>query len=113
MADSQRSGAVEALGQLAQASALGSKTGEGVLDNGVLYVVLTQLRTKRGILSHGDALIVHEDAAGGPLELLGHLSHDSLLGFQDICVRHLGFTSREIMKKRCFRAQRRTQREIT
>jgi len=95
VADGQRSGAIQAVRQLAQAGALSGKTGEGVLHNSVLHVVLAELVTKSGILSHGDALIVYQDTGGGVLQLLSQLGHNGLLCFQDICVRHLGFTSRE------------------
>ena len=46
-----------------------------------------------GILSHGDPLVVHQDAAGGILELFSELGHDGLLLTEDLCVGHLCFTS--------------------
>ena len=95
MAQSQRSGAVQALAQLTQTGALHGEPGQGVLHNGVLNLVLTQLVAESGIFRHSDALIVDQDAGGGVLQLLGQLGHNGLLRFQNFCVGHLGFTSRE------------------
>ena len=65
---------------------------------GVLNTILAQFSAKSGILSHGDALVVHQDAGGGVLQLLGKLSHDGLLRFQDCCVRHCVFHLQRIIK---------------
>ena len=83
------------VGQIAQAGILSSKAGEGVLDDSVLHVVLAELVAQSGILSHGDALVIHQHTAGGVLQLFGQFSHNGFLLFQNRCVRHFGFTSRE------------------
>ena len=87
-ADGQRRGAVELIIQLVQTAVVECKAQQGVLDDGVLDVVFTALGTQRGILCHGDALVIHKDAGSRVLHLLGQSRHDRLLFRQYFCVGH-------------------------
>ena len=92
------------------AAVVDGETDQGVLHDGVIHVVLAQLGAQSGILGHGDALIVHQNAAGGALNLLSQISDDSLLLAENLCVRHVGFTSRKI---KCCSASKDTKQHKT
>jgi len=92
----QGSGAVEHGIHLLQTDIVDGETHQGVLHDGVVQLVLAALGAQSGVLSHSDSLVVHKHAAAGGLELLGQLGHDGLLLAENLCVRHLEFTSVEI-----------------
>ena len=92
-ADSKSSGAVQNGIQSLEADFLGGKASQGVLDNGILHVVLSQLSTQLGVVFDSDALVVHQDAGRSILQLLDHAGNNCLLFSENFCVRHACFTS--------------------
>ena len=88
VADSQRSGAVQQTIQIFQTGVVESKAQQGVLDNGIINVVLTALLTQSGVFLNGNALVVDEDAGGGILDLLGQLlDGDAVTVIKDLKVK--------------------------
>lgn len=94
VAGGERGRAVQHAVESVQTQAVQRQAGQGVLDDGILHVVLPQLAAERGILRHGDAPVVHEDAAARVADALSQLRDDGLLLAENFCVRHcFGFTS--------------------
>ena len=62
-------------------------------------IILAQLGAQSGVLSHGDALVVHQHAAGGTLQLLLQSGHDGLLLRKDLCVRHIWFHLQKLLAR--------------
>ena len=87
--DRQSGGAVQVFVQRLEAQLLGSKADQGVLDDSVLNASFTQLTAQLGIILNVDALIVDQHAGGRILDLLYQRRNQSLLFFQNFCIRHL------------------------
>ena len=88
ISQSQRSGAIQQIIQIVQASVVESKAQQGVLHNRIIHAALTALLTQSGVFLNGNTLVVDNDACGSLLDLLGQLGNDGLLLGKDLCVRH-------------------------
>ena len=75
--------------QRLEAQFLSGKADQGVLDDRVLNACLAQLTAELGIIFNIDALVVDQYASGRILDLLYQRRNQSLLFFQNLCIRHL------------------------
>ena len=87
--DRQSGGTVQVLVQRLEAQFLSGKADQGVLDDRILNACFTQLTAELGIILNVDALIVDQYACGRILDLLYQGRNQSLLLFQNLCIRHL------------------------
>jgi large subunit ribosomal protein L1 len=111
ISQSQRSGAVQQIIQIVQASVVESKAQQGVLHNRIIHAALTALLTQSGVFLNGNTLVVDDDACGSLLDLLGQLGNDCLLLGKDLCVRHTWFHLHENLRRTSVRlGQRRSKR---
>ena len=84
----ERSRTIEQITHCLEAGVLERKAGQGVLDDGILHVILTQLGAQLGVFIDGDALVVDEHAGAGALEPFSQSGDDRLLLAENFCVRH-------------------------
>ena len=96
-ADRDSGHTVEVLLHVAVANCLTSAAGHGVLDNHILHACFTQSLTQSGVVLNRDALVVHENAGNGVLDLLCQFSHSLLLLLENHFAGHFFFTSRNVM----------------
>ena len=80
-------GAIHMGSQLTQASLLGSAAQNVILDNSILNACFTQFATQLGVISHGDAAVIDQDAGSGILHLFCQSSNLLLFLFENISVR--------------------------
>ena len=86
--------------QLAQTGAVQRTADQSVLHNGILHSGFAQFVTELRVLRHCDALVIHQNAAGGVLQGVDQPGHDGLLLTQNLCVRHIGNSPPEIFMAR-------------
>ena len=91
-AGSERSRTVEQIAHRLETGVLERKAGQGVLDDGILHVILTQLGAQLGVFIDGDALVVDEHAGAGAVEPFSQSGDDRLLLTENFCVRHSVFS---------------------
>ena len=63
MADGQGRGAVEGAVHLLHTDTVDGEADQGVLHNGIVHLILAALGAQGGVFSHGDTLVVHQNAA--------------------------------------------------
>ena len=85
----QSGSAVQVLFQTFKAQLLRRKADQGVLDDHILNACFTQLTAELGIILNVDALVIDQHAGRRILDLLYQRRNQSLLLFQNLCIRHL------------------------
>ena len=85
----QGRGAIEDTVQLTHTNLVDGAADQGILHDRILHPIFAQLMPQGGILSHGDALIVHEHTGAGALQGVHQRRDNGLLFTENLCVRHL------------------------
>ena len=112
----QRSGAVEDVVETAHPQLVQSLSGQGVLDNSVVDLVLAQLGTQCGVLRNGDSLVIDQDTCACALDAFSQSFDYRLLFAKNLCIWHIVFhlhANDDTPKKKTPASRRKGTKTIT